>query len=64
MKAWRLANLMSPPSASGMCRHRRVMWPYQSRNLAAEKRDKIAAKMSPAQVAEAQKLANEWKPKQ
>jgi TPR repeat protein len=37
---------------------------FQSRNLAAENRDKIAAKMSPAQVAEAQKLASEWKPKQ
>jgi TPR repeat protein len=30
---------------------------------AAENRDKAAAKMTPAQVAEAQKLAREWKPK-
>jgi uncharacterized protein len=30
---------------------------------AAEARDKVAAKMAPAQIAEAQKLAREWKPK-
>jgi TPR repeat protein len=30
---------------------------------AAEERDKIASKMTPAQIAEAQKLASEWEPK-
>jgi TPR repeat protein len=30
---------------------------------AAENRDIVAAKMTPAQIAEAQKLAREWKPK-
>jgi TPR repeat protein len=30
---------------------------------AAEGRDSVAAKMTPAQIAEAQKLAREWKPK-
>jgi uncharacterized protein len=30
---------------------------------AAEGRDTLAAKMTPAQIAEAQKLAREWKPK-
>jgi hypothetical protein len=30
---------------------------------AAEDRDMVAAKMTPAQIAEAQKLAREWKPK-
>jgi hypothetical protein len=29
----------------------------------AEGRDMAAAKMTPAQIAEAQKLAREWKPK-
>ena len=29
-----------------------------------EGREQIAAKMTPAQIAEAQKLAREWKPKQ
>jgi uncharacterized protein len=33
------------------------------RNIAGEARDNIAAKMSPAQIAEAQRLAREWKPK-
>ena len=32
-------------------------------NFAAEYRDKVAAKMTAAQVAEAQRLAREWKPK-
>jgi TPR repeat protein len=32
-------------------------------NIAAENRDKVASKMTPAQIAEAQKLASEWKPK-
>ncbi len=36
----------------------------ESRDYAAEARDKIASKMSPAQIAEAQKLASEWKSKQ
>ena len=31
--------------------------------LASEKRDRVAAKMTPAQISEAQKLAREWKPK-
>jgi hypothetical protein len=31
------------------------------RNLAGEARDSIAAKMSPAEIAEAQRLAREWK---
>jgi uncharacterized protein len=30
---------------------------------AVEERDKLASKMTPAQIAEAQKLAREWKPK-
>jgi TPR repeat protein len=33
------------------------------RDRAAERRDQVAAKMTPAQIAEAQKLAREWKPK-
>ena len=33
------------------------------RALAIEYRDLVAARMTPAQVAEAQKLAREWKPK-
>jgi TPR repeat protein len=31
---------------------------------AVELRDGIAAKMTPAQIAEAQRLAREWKPRQ
>jgi hypothetical protein len=31
--------------------------------IAAEYRDEVASKMTPAQIAEAQKLAREWKPK-
>jgi hypothetical protein len=31
--------------------------------MAVKNRDRIAAKMTPAQIAEAQKLAREWKPK-
>ena len=30
---------------------------------AVKNRDRVAAKMTPAQIAEAQKLAREWKPK-
>ena len=30
---------------------------------AAEWRERLAARMTPAQIAEAQKLASEWKPK-
>ena len=33
------------------------------RDMAAENRDIVAAKMTPAQIAEAQRLASEWKPK-
>jgi len=33
------------------------------RNLAEEARDEVAAKMTPAQIAEAQKLASDWVPK-
>jgi TPR repeat protein len=32
------------------------------RQLAAESRDRVAAKMTPAQIAKAQRLAREWKP--
>ena len=35
----------------------------QSRESAVRNRDMVAAKMTPAQIAEAQKLAREWKPK-
>jgi uncharacterized protein len=31
--------------------------------FATEARDDIAARMTPAQIAEAQKLAREWRPK-
>ncbi len=34
-----------------------------NRELALKSRDQLAAKMTPAQIAEAQKLAREWKPK-
>jgi hypothetical protein len=33
------------------------------RERAIKSRDLVAAKMTPAQIAEAQKLAREWKPK-
>jgi uncharacterized protein len=33
------------------------------RDMAAKNRDEVAAKMTPAQIAEAQKLAREWTPK-
>ena len=36
----------------------------QDASGAASARDKIAEKMTPAQIAEAQKMAREWKPKQ
>jgi hypothetical protein len=32
--------------------------------MSAKDRDTVAAKMTPAQIAEAQRLASEWKPKQ
>jgi TPR repeat protein len=32
-------------------------------SVAAKNRDRVAAKMTPTQIAEAQKLAREWKPK-
>jgi TPR repeat protein len=35
----------------------------ESRAIASKSRDRVASKMTPAQVAEAQKLASEWKPK-
>jgi uncharacterized protein len=34
----------------------------QDRNAAIKNRDTVAAKMTPAQIAEAQRLAREWKP--
>ncbi len=37
--------------------------PGKDRDLAVENRDIIAARMTPAQIAEAQRLAREWKPK-
>ncbi len=37
--------------------------PGKNRALAAENRDIIAERMTPAQIAEAQRLAREWKPK-
>jgi TPR repeat protein len=33
------------------------------RDMSAKDRDAVAAKMTPAQIAEAQRLASEWKPK-
>jgi hypothetical protein len=33
------------------------------RHLAAKSRDDIGAKMTPAEIAEAQRVAREWKPK-
>jgi TPR repeat protein len=35
----------------------------EKRDLAVKSRDIVAAKMTPAQIAKAQKLAREWKPK-
>jgi uncharacterized protein len=35
----------------------------ESRAIAIKSRDSVASKMTPAQIAEAQKLASEWKPK-
>ena len=35
----------------------------EKREVAAETRDFVASKMPPAQIAEAQRLAREWKPK-
>jgi uncharacterized protein len=35
----------------------------EARDLAIKNRDAVAAKMTPAQIAEAQRLAEEWKPK-
>jgi uncharacterized protein len=34
----------------------------QVRETASKARDEVAAKMTPAQIAEAQKIAREWKP--
>ena len=38
-------------------------WTVKDRDDAQVNREKIAAKMTPAQIAEAQKLARDWKPK-
>ena len=54
-----------------MCPENRVRYTYMLRNLAAAQGDEIAKKarealeklMKPAQIAEAQKLSREWKPK-
>jgi len=35
----------------------------EKRELAAESRNLVASRMTPAQVAKAQRLAREWKPK-
>jgi len=35
----------------------------ENRDSAAKSRDFVASKMTPAQIAAAQKLAREWKPK-
>jgi TPR repeat protein len=35
----------------------------KKRDIAVENRDDVATKMTPAQIAEAQKLAREWQPK-
>jgi TPR repeat protein len=37
-------------------------FPAGSRDAAVKMRDLVAAKMTPAQIADAQKLAREWKP--
>ena len=37
--------------------------PGKDRDNAVKKRDIVAERMTPAQIAEAQKLAREWKPK-
>ncbi len=37
--------------------------PGENRDKAVKVRDIVAAKMTPAQISEAQKLAREWKPK-
>jgi hypothetical protein len=40
------------------------MSPGKARDDAAKSRDRVAARMSPVQIAEAQRLAREWKPKE
>ena len=42
---------------------RRLTSQKENRDKAVKNRDRVAAKMTPAQIAEAQKLAREWKPK-
>ncbi len=37
--------------------------PGEDRDRVVKNRDIVAAKMTPAQISEAQKLAREWKPK-
>jgi hypothetical protein len=39
------------------------MYGTLQREIAVSARDQIAAKMTPAQVAEAQRFARDWKPK-
>ncbi len=36
---------------------------HEKMSDAVEERDKVASKMTPGQIAEAQKLVREWKPK-
>jgi TPR repeat protein len=58
--------------ASGQGVPQDYVWAHMWFNIAAAKgdtdavknRDMVAAKMKPAQIAEAQKLARDWKPKQ
>ncbi len=37
--------------------------PGENRDIAVNNRDVVAERMTPAQIAEAQKLAREWRPK-
>ncbi len=37
--------------------------PGKERDFSVKNRDIVAGKMTPAQIAEAQRLAREWKPK-
>ena len=38
-------------------------WRNNPQKFVADNRDKVAGRMAPAQIAEAQKLARKWKPK-
>jgi len=42
---------------------RDTAWEKEKRDKAEENRENLASKMTPAQIAESQKLAREWKPK-